>query len=190
MEKTSIDVTKMFIPHPMQLFILGTYKEDGKANLGLFCWLNFCWDDELSVMVCLDGNKLTKDIIKETGVFSANLVTETILPIADYLGHKNGYDGKEITKLAELIPGEVLNVPILQESPMSYELEVKKTIALNGSDIFICRIANTLASNEIVVDSHQHRLEKESPALVSQNSYYGLEKKGNLGDWKYTGLDE
>jgi flavin reductase (DIM6/NTAB) family NADH-FMN oxidoreductase RutF len=58
-EKIKVDVSKLFIPHPMQLFIFGTYKEDGEANLGLFCWLNFCWDDELSVMACIDGNKLT-----------------------------------------------------------------------------------------------------------------------------------
>lgn len=184
MEKTSIDVSKLFIPHPMQLFIFGTYKEDGEANLGLFCWLNFCWDDELSVMVCLDGNKLTKDRIKETGVFSANLVTESMLPFADYLGHKKGYDDKEISNEVELISGTVLQVPILKESPLSYELEVKKVIQLNGSDIFICKIRNVLASNSIVVDTNHHDLLKTSPALVSINSYLGLEKKGDLGDWK------
>lgn len=184
MEKTSVDVSKLFIPHPMQLFIFGTYIGDGKANLGLFCWLNFCWDDELSVMVCLDGNKLTKDRIVETGVFSANLVTESMLPMADYLGHKKGYDGKEISELTSLIPGKILNVPIVEKSPLSYELEVKRTISLNGSDIFICRIANTLVSNDIIVKSTHHDLGKADPALVSQNSYYGLEKKSSLGDWK------
>lgn len=56
MEKTSVDVSKLFNPHPMQLFVFATYKEEGKVNLGLFCW-----DDELSVIVCLDGNKLTKE---------------------------------------------------------------------------------------------------------------------------------
>lgn len=184
MEKTKVDVSKLFIPHPMQLFIFGTYKEDGEANLGLFCWLNFCWDDELSVMVCLDGNKLTKDRIKETGVFSANLVTEAMLPFADYLGHRKGYEGKEILDRVQLIQGEILQVPIIKDSPLNYELQVKKIIPLNGSDIFICSIRNVLASNSIVVDTNNHDLMKTSPALVSLNSYFGLEKKGNLGDWK------
>lgn len=73
--KINVDISKLFIPHPMQLFIFGTYKENGDANLGLFSWLNFCWDGELAVMLCLDGEKLTKERIKKTNIFSANIVT-------------------------------------------------------------------------------------------------------------------
>lgn len=48
---------------------------------------------------------------------SANLVTESMLPFADYLGHKKGYDDKEISNEVELISGTSLQVPILKESP-------------------------------------------------------------------------
>ena len=184
MEKIPVDISGLFIPHPMQLFIFGTYKEDSKVNLGLFCWLNFCWDDELSVMACLDGNKLTKDRIKETGIFSANLVTESMLPLVDYLGHRKGYDGKEVSELTGLMPGTVLNVPVLKESPLSYELEVKKTVPLNGSDIFICSIRNTLAANTILVDINHYDLKRSVPVVVSLNRYFGLAEKENLGGWK------
>lgn len=67
---------------PQAFYTYGTYKEDGTPNFGLFCWFGFCWDGELSVMACIGGEKLTKDRIRATGRFSANLVTEELLPLA------------------------------------------------------------------------------------------------------------
>lgn len=184
MDKMPVDVSKLFMPHPMQLFLIGTYKEDGQPNLGVFCWINFCWDEELSVTVCMDGNKLTKDRIKETGVFSANLVTETLLPYVDYLGTLKEYDTNKRVNEIKLKQGEVFNVPVLQDSPLNYELEVKKTITLSGSDIFICRIRNAIGSSEIIVNQNAYDLSKVNPVIVSQNSYFGLNKLGNFGEVK------
>ncbi len=78
--------------------LYGTYKEDGTPNFGLFCWLSYYWDTELCVMACIGGNKLTKDRIHATKVFSANLVTEEMLPLADYLGTKEGYEKDKIPR--------------------------------------------------------------------------------------------
>lgn len=89
MKKTSIDITKTFIPHPMQLFIVGTTKSDSTPNLGVFSWLNFCWDDELSISLCLDGNKLTKERIVSNKIFSVNMVTEEMIPYLEELVKAN-----------------------------------------------------------------------------------------------------
>ena len=89
---------KVSLPHPSNaccpqaFYTYGTYKEDGTPNFGLFCWFGFCWDGELGVMACIGGEKLTKDRIRATGRFSANLVTEELLPLANYFGVKSGYD--------------------------------------------------------------------------------------------------
>ena len=77
---------------PQAFYAYGTYKEDGTPNFGLFCWFSFCWDGELCVMACIGGEKLTKDRIRATGRFSANLVTEELLPLAHHFGIKSGYD--------------------------------------------------------------------------------------------------
>ena len=39
-------------------------------------------------MACIGGEKLTKDRIHATKTFSANLITEELLPLADYWGTK------------------------------------------------------------------------------------------------------
>ena len=77
---------------PQAFYTYGTYKEDGTPNFGLFCWLSFCLDGERCVIACIGGEKLTKDRIRANGCFSANLVTEELLPLANYFGNKSGYE--------------------------------------------------------------------------------------------------
>ena len=152
MEKISVDlmndndITKIY---PSALFLYGTYKNDGSPNFGLFCWFNYCWDTELAVMACIGGSKLTKDRVMAEKVFSANLVTEPLLPLADYLGKKSGYEQGKMDIPVETEQGAVLPVPILKKSPWIYELEVSRSIPLNGSDLFICKIRNLLIAKEL-----------------------------------------
>ena len=129
---------------PQTFYTYGTYKEDGTPNFGLFCWFSYCWDGELCVMACIGGEKLTKDRIRATGIFSANLVSEELLPLANYFGNREGYDPDKMNVDAAISKGKVLDVPVLELSPWVFELEVKKTVPLGGSDIFICKIRNIL----------------------------------------------
>lgn len=41
--------------------------------------MGFCWGEELNIMACIGDEKLTKDRIRATGRFSANLVAEELL---------------------------------------------------------------------------------------------------------------
>jgi flavin reductase (DIM6/NTAB) family NADH-FMN oxidoreductase RutF len=134
---------------PQTFYAYGTYKEDGTPNFGLFCWLSYCWDGELGIMACIGGEKLTKDRIRATGVFSANLVSEELLPLANYFGNREGYDPDKMKVDAAISKGRVLDVPVLDQSPWVFELEVKKTVALQGGDILICTIRNTLVEEKL-----------------------------------------
>ena len=134
---------------PLTLFLYGTYKEDGTPNFGMFSWLNYCFDKETGVIACIGGEKLTKDRIRSTKVFSANLVTEELLPFADYSGNTSGYNADKMCVPVETEKGRVLNVPILIKSPWSYELEVDKSFELDGSEIFICKVRNVLVDEAI-----------------------------------------
>lgn len=189
MKKVPFKATNKFCPQP--LFLYGTYKEDGTPNFGLFCWFSYCFDKELQVMACIGESKLTKDRIFQTGVFSANLVTEPLLPLADYYGHKKGYDADKMTLCPKTIKGDALNVPILVDSPWSFELEVKQTIHLSdNSDIFLCKIANILA-DEYLADNNvdiETRFLKAAPVITTAATYFSVGKRiGSWGDWKEKG---
>ena len=182
MSKISLQPTNDFCPQT--LFLYGTYDEDGKPNFGLFCWASYIWDNELGFMTCIEGEKLTKDRIKATGVFSANLVTEKLLPLADYLGNTKGRSGgkKELDIKSE--QGRVLNVPILTDSPVSFELEVTKTVETDDGTVFLCRIRNVLQEDFLSDDSVplQERIRNIAPVRTTCSTYFSYD--GNaVGAW-------
>lgn len=149
---------------PQTFYTYGTYKENGESNFGLFCWLSYCWDGELCIMACIGGEKLTKDRIRATGVFSANLVSEELLPLANHFGNTEGYNPKKMDVNASISKGVVLDVPVLDLSPWVFELEVKKTVQLDDGDIFICKIRNTLVEERFARD----RSDNQDPVPVNE----------------------
>ena len=182
MSKISLSPTNDFCPQT--LFLYGTYDDDGKANFGLFCWASYIWDKELGFMTCIEGEKLTKDRIRETGVFSANLVTEKLLTLADYLGNTGGRNGGKKGLDIKSEQGRVLNVPILSESPVSFELEVSKTIETEDGTVFLCRIKNVLQEDFLSDDSVPlpERIRNAAPIRTTCETYFSYD--GNaLGAW-------
>ncbi|MCL1787243.1 MAG: flavin reductase family protein [Defluviitaleaceae bacterium] len=183
MEKISISPDNSFCPQT--LFLYGVYKDDGTPNFGLFCWFSYCWDKEMGVMACIGGEKLTKDIIRKGKVFSANLVTEALLPLADYLGNNSGYDSKKMDIPIEVEKGSVLNVPVLKDSPWVFELEVTQSIPLNDSDIFICKVRNTLMAKTLMEDekSPMDKMRIAAPVVSCADQLYFSVNPAPIGKW-------
>ncbi len=171
---------------PQTLFLYGTYKEDGSPNFALFCWFSYCNNDELCIMACIGEKKLTKELIAKNKVFSANLVTEELLPLADYFGTNSGYNPEKMSVPVEVTKGAVLNVPVLERSPLAYELEVKNEIDLGGdSTLYICRISNILADEALFSGTQRPlSLDAAKPVVTTGATYFSVGKPlGEWGDW-------
>ena len=152
MKKVSVPVTNDICPQT--LFVYGTMNEDKTPDFGLFCWFSYCWFDQLGVICAIGGSKRTLENIRRNKVFSANLVVESNLPLADYFGTADGRDGDKMDISVEWENGVVLLVPVLCSSPLSFELEVEKEIVTGERDevVLLCQIRNTL-EDERLVDS-------------------------------------
>ena len=183
MKKISVKPTNDYCPQT--LFLYGTYNEDGKADFGLFCWFSYTWDGELGVMACIGGSKRTLDNIHRGKVFSANLVTEKLLPLADYLGNTDGNDPAKMEGLnLEIEKGQVLPVPVLAASPVTYELEVKQFLSLHDGEVMLCAIRNVLQDEMLAGEnaSSTEKLAEIAPVKTTCNRYFSW-KGENLGAW-------
>ena len=90
MKKISIPPAWVFSPQPM--YIIGTRNEDGTPNFCIITWLGFSYDGGPHLMMTVGGTKLTKTNILREGKFSAGMITEDILWLADYFGSTSGED--------------------------------------------------------------------------------------------------
>ena len=168
---------------PQTLFLYGTYDEQGNPDFGLFCWFSYIWDGELGVMCCIGGNKLTRDNIVRDKVFSANLVTEELLSVADYLGCVSGNDPDKMKIDLNIGKGGLLNVPILNNSPVNFELEVTDFIEKHDGLVMLCKIKNVLQDESLSADeSVVSKLSRIAPIRTTAKTYLGYDGS-DLGAW-------
>ncbi len=138
-------------------------------------------------MACIGEEKQTKDLIRKNGVFSANLVSEQLLPLADYYGCTCGRTTpNKMQYLPAIEQGQVLDVPTIVESPVSFELEVKKAIPMgDGSDIFLCLIRNVTQDEQLLDTTipFTERLMQAAPVLAPGDGTYSSIDGRYLGKW-------
>ncbi len=183
MQKINAPHTNHFCPQT--LFLFGTYREDGTPDFGLFCWVSYCWDGEFCFMACIGEDKLTRDRIRATGVLSANLVTQDVLPLADFSGNHAGNSPEKRALAVETEPGKALNVPLLVKSPVNYELEVKRAVPLDGGgELYTARIRNVWWSPELADEAKtvEERLRAMGTVYTTHATY--VDGNGNaVGEW-------
>lgn len=185
MKKISVAATNDICPQT--LFVYGTMNSDGTPDFGLFCWYSYCWFDQLGVICSIGGSKRTLENIRRNGVFSANLVVENNLALADYFGTADGRDGDKMDITVEWESGAVLPVPVLCSSPISFELEVDQEIATGQHDetVLLCHIRNTLKDETLTNSSMTSEDIFKATAAVRtcvDNDYWSWDGR-HLGKW-------
>lgn len=185
MKKVSVPATNDLCPQT--LFVYGTMNSDGTPDFGLFCWFSYCRFDQMGAICAIGGSKRTLENIRRNGVFSANLVVESNLALADYFGTADGRDADKMDIAVEWESGAVLPVPTLRSSPLSYELEVDKEISTGEHDetVLICRIRNTLKDVSLTNTSmtSEEALRATAAVRTCHNFDYWSWDGRHLGKW-------
>ena len=167
-------------------FIIGTSNEDGSANFAPITWVSVTHEegDGYLLVISMFGSKMTKQNVLRTGIFSANLVSTDMLPLMDYFGSHHAKDGKKDGISCVVSRGEVLDVPVLDESRWVYECEVEKTLETGDSTTFFCRIRNIQMDERLVCrDIFDVDLTVLDPVIYS-GKYHSIGKVlGNIGDF-------
>ena len=180
--KKSLSASNAFCPQT--LFMYGTYNSDGTPDFGLFCWVSYYGGDGLGVMAAICEDKRTRDNIRANGVFSMGMVTEDLLPLADYFGCKSGYSKEKMEIAIDVEKGQALNVPVLKNCPWTFELEVDKTFLDGDVDVYLCKIRNVLADEMLCEESvkAEEKLNVIRPARTVGTTYYSWDGRA-LGGW-------
>ena len=162
---------------PQSLFLYGTYREDGTPNFGLFCWFTYYWtaDRKLGVIASSGEKTLTMELLRKNKAFSANLVTEATLPLADYMGCTSGYNKHKMDIPARIEKGQVLDVPTLADCPVSMELQVESSACFGEGEVFFCKVCNVTADEALLGDALtlEEKLRRVAPVGYTCDTYFG-----------------
>ena len=167
-------------------FIIGTNNEDGTANFAPITWISVTQekDDGYMLVISMFGSKRTKQNVLRTGVFSANLVSVDMLPLMDYFGSRHASDGPKDGVMYEAGRGEVLDVPVLEQSRWIYECEVARILETGNSTSFFSPVRNIQMDERLSCrDPFDVDLTVLDPVIYS-GKYHSLGKLlGDIGDF-------
>ena len=167
-------------------FLIGTNNEDGSANFAPITWVSVTHEsgDGYLLVVSMFGTKQTKRNVLRTGRFSANLVSRDMLGLMDYFGSRHGADGRKDGIACGVSRGQVLDVPVLDDSRWVYECEVARTLQTGDSTTFFCPIRNIQMDERLECrDTFDVDLTVLDPVIYS-GKYHSLgEKLGEIGDF-------
>ncbi len=184
MKKHSLIPQRGFFPQPS--YLIGTFKDDGTPDFALITFITFCSVNPPMLMFASRGDKLTRKLVEKNEVFSANLVTTKMMYMADYFGNTSGYKRNKCEEIgARYANGQVLNVPILEESPWVYECVLTDLKSTGDGFIYIGEIKNILVDDEIV-DTSYGKIDMLSvdPLIYAPGHYYRL--SSNIGSVGYS----
>lgn len=133
--------------YPMPVLMIGTYDENGKANLMNAAWGGI-YDYNHVVLSLSEGHKTTKNI-REKGAFTISFADVDHMAACDYVGlvSANKVSDKMEKAGFTIEKSEFVDAPIICELPMTLEC---KLVKFNEDGNVIGEIVNVSADERIL----------------------------------------
>lgn len=169
-----------------QLFLIGTYNEDGSENFAPVSWISYTYGEPSCLIISMHGEKQTKRNFERTKKLSATVVTPDLMRFQETCGskmHKERYYDKE--KL-EFEKAKVLDVPLIKNAKWSFECELYDSVQIGDTTSYFAEIKNINVSGDILklgfID-----LREINPVLYSPMNYFTVgEHLGKIGEFSET----
>jgi flavin reductase (DIM6/NTAB) family NADH-FMN oxidoreductase RutF len=155
--------------------------------MATLAWAGICCSEPPSVQVSIRKSRHTHGAIVEHKVFSVNVPSTRYLVETDYVGIVSGRDVDkfQVTKLTS-VRGEFLNVPLVEEFPISMECRLVHTVELGSHDLFVGEIVSCWVAEEALRENGKLDPQKIDPvAFMPSGEYFGfsnfLDNSFNVG---------
>ncbi len=183
MEKEYFRPGNMLYPIPAVMVSCGSKEQ--KPNIITVAWAGTVCSSPAMVSISVRKERHSYQMIKESGEFVINLVTEELVKKADYCGVKSGRNEDKF-KEAKLTPvmGKLSQAPMIAETPVNIECKVKQIIPLGSHDMFIAEVVNVAVDKKYMDEKGKFHLNQSKLIVYSHGEYYGLGKL--LGSFGYS----
>lgn len=181
MKKESWKPGNMLYPVPAVLVSCRDKKRND--NVLTVAWAGTICSDPAMLSISVRKERHSYPMLKESGEFVVNLVTSDLVWATDYCGVKSGKDEDKFQN-AKLTKGEaeLVNAPIIMESPVNIECKVKQVIELGSHDMFLAEVVNVQVSDTYMDEKGTFHLEDADLVAYSHGRYYALgEQLGSFG---------
>lgn len=169
--------------YPVPAVMVSCMREGEKPNIITVAWASTSCSSPAMISISIRPERYSYNIIKETGEFVVNLVTEDLVYASDYCGVRSGRDVDKFEQM-KLTPSEsrTVKAPGISESPVNIECKVVNIIPLGSHDLFLGEVTGVTVDDRYMDETGRFNLSQANLAVYSHGEYYGLGRKiGRFG---------
>lgn len=162
--------------YPMPVTVIGAMNGD-RPTWTLVAHVGIIGHDR--VLVSLAAPHFINGIIKQNNKLSVNIVDESILPEADYVGSTSGVKTDK-SKVFDYTLGNS-GTPLINNAPLCLECTVVDIYNTPGFESFICTIDNTYVEEKHLTEENKVNYRTLKPVLFEFPTYEYLKTGDVLG---------
>lgn len=165
--------------HPVPVWAIGTYDEEGKANVSTIAWGGICCSKPPCVSISLRKATYSYGNIVNRKAFTINVPSEKYVREIDYFGTVSG---RNVDKFSETgltsVKSDLVDAPHVKEFPLVLECKLIHTIEIGLHTEFIGEIMDIKADEIVLGKDGLIDFEKLKPVIFAPDSagYYGAGK--------------
>lgn len=148
---------------PLPVLMIGTYDEQGKANVMNIAWGGQCGPKHIAINIGItpEGKKTLKNI-KIKNEFTVSYATKDTVEISDYFGL---FSGNAVDKIEEsgvsVKKADNIDAPIIEEYPLTVECKALEIVENEIGEVHIIgEIVNVSADESILDDNGNVSVDK------------------------------
>ncbi len=157
--------------------VMVTSEYENKTNVFTVAWCGNICTNPAMVSISVRKSRYSYELIKKSGEFVINLVTEDLVKACDYAGVRSGRDHDKIKELnLHLNRIEDYKTPGLLESPVNLVCKLEQIIELGSHDLFIAKVMAVNVDDSLLDETGRLNLERAKLVSYSHGEYYELGK--------------
>ena len=169
--------------YPLPVVMVSCKRKDEKPNIVTVAWAGTICTNPAMVSISIRKERYSYEIIKESGCFVINLVTEELVRATDWCGVKSGRDYDKFKEMGLTpVQGSAENMVLIKESPVNIECVVEEIKELGSHDMIIAKVTAVQVDSEYMNESDKFMLNSTGLVTYSHGEYFALgEKLGKFG---------
>ena len=160
--------------YPVPAVLVTVADREGNSNIFTVAWAGTICTNPPMLSISVRPERHSYHMMKETGEFVVNLTTESMAWATDYCGVRSGRDVDK-WKETGLTPekANVVDVPVIKESPVNIECRVVKVEELGSHHMFIADVVAVDVDEAYMDEKDTFHLSMAKPLAYSHGRYYG-----------------
>lgn len=173
--KESVGAKAVLYPAPA--LVVGSYDEEGRANVMTAAWGGVVSSQPPCVGVSLRPTRHSYDAVLEREAFTVNIASTKYVREMDYFGLASGRDVDkfEVTGLTP-VRAELVDAPLVQEFPVALECTLRETVEIGVHVQVIGEILDVKVDEECLGENGRISMAAVDPCIFSRDErrYFGL----------------